>query len=231
MKTGLKPSTKSCMIGIFVIIVVVLMGNVLAVTASIGNARMILRAQVGDTIEKSILVKNVNNESVKIEIFASGDLVKDIKILDSNFTLEPGEEKDARFTIKITKEGAFENKINVKFTSFTEGKGVALSSNVVVMVLKDNESISPDTNDSLDNTDNTDNTGENTIKPIGPLVLLLSITGIILLIFFVVLIVYYSKAGKKEKEENNSDVKEENKKESDKGRKGNIIKSKKRAKK
>ncbi len=175
---------------------ILFIGQVLAVTASIGNARMILRANVGETIQKSILVKNINNETINIEIDASGDLEKDIKILDNNFTLAPGEEKNARFTIKITKNGAFENRINVKFFSPTEQKGVALSSNVVVMV-NDGSDNPADINDTnFDVPDNPD-VPSNTTKA-NPLMLLLSATGIVLLIFFILLIIYAVKNNKRE---------------------------------
>ena len=45
-----------------------------AITGSIGNARMILRPEIegglfsSTTIDKSILVKNVNNEKIKIKL-------------------------------------------------------------------------------------------------------------------------------------------------------------------
>lgn len=186
-----------------IMLVILFLGNVLAVTASIGNARMILRANVGDTIQKTILVKNINNESINIELFASGDLEKDIKILDNNFTLAPGSEKDARFTIKIAKEGAFENKINVKFFSPTEQKGVVLSSNVVVMVNQVNEAEEVNSS-AVDN--NPENNGEVSGSKLkfSP-TLLLSITGVILLVFFIILIVYYVRSSKKA-ESNNSEI-------------------------
>ena len=168
-----------------------------ALTASIGNARMILRANVGETIQKTILVKNINSETINIEIGASGDLEKDIKILDSNFTLAPGEEKNARFTIKITKNGAFENKLNVKFFSTTEQKGVVLSSNIVVMVNGDSVDIN-DTDTDVNDTD-TDNVVPSNNSKSNPLMLLLTVTGIVLLIFFILLIIYSVKNNKIEK--------------------------------
>jgi len=171
------------------------MSYVLAVTASIGNARMILRANVGETIQKSILVKNINNETINLELTASGDLEKNIKILDNNFTLAPGEEKNARFTIKITKNGAFESRINVKFFSPTEQKGVVLSSNIVVMVNQGDNN--PDVNDTnLDVNDTNPDIPSVITTPTNPLMLLLLLTGAILLIFFIVLIVYAVKNGK-----------------------------------
>ena len=122
---------------IFILILIIsFVGSVYAITGTIGNGRMILRANTGDLIKKSILVKNVNNVSVNIELSSSGDLEKDVVIKDNNFLLEPGSEKDAKFEIKVKNEGTTETKINVKFTSLEEKQGVILSSNVVIIAGK-----------------------------------------------------------------------------------------------
>ena len=48
--------------GVFIILILISsISLVHAITGSIGNARMVLRVNVGDTIEKYILVKNVND--------------------------------------------------------------------------------------------------------------------------------------------------------------------------
>jgi len=124
-------------LGLFVLMIFGFMSSVLAVTGSIGNARMILRdVQAGDTIEKYILVKNVNTVPVDIELFAAGDLESDIKIIDNNFRLGAGEEKKAQFEIKVRKEGTSETKINVKFSPIDGGNGVGLSSTIIVIAEK-----------------------------------------------------------------------------------------------
>ena len=110
-----------------------------AITGSIGNARMILREvdgrdiEVGDVIERTILVKNVNDVSVDIELFASGDLAEDTTVVDDKFTLGAGEEKKAQFRIKVTKSGTTETNINVKFSPQDEGNGVGLTSTVIII--------------------------------------------------------------------------------------------------
>ena len=104
-----------------------------AITGSIGNARMILRPDVGEQIEKYILVKNVNDVAVDIELFTSGDLEEDINIVDSAFRLEAGEEKRAYFTIDIKKSGSSETSVNVQFTPVDGKNGVGLSSTVIVI--------------------------------------------------------------------------------------------------
>ena len=223
---------RGLVLSIFLIALIILFtANVLAVTANIGNARMVLRANVGDTIQKSIFVKNINNDSVIINVTATGDLEKNMKVLDSSFTLAPGEEKNARFTIEIKKSGAFENRVNIFFYSPNEQKGVALSSNVIVMVNtgEDNENdtyIEPDGTEP----DNSilDNNGIS-FSP-SPTMLLLSITGFILLIFFIVLIVYYFKSNKNTKE-NNTKNKDEEKEDGGERRDEKKTKPKKSAKK
>ena len=100
-----------------------------ALTGSIGNSRMVLRSPPDVEVEKYILVKNVNNVSVKIEMMVGGDLKDNVKLQDNNFTLSPGEEKKAYFTIKADEEGATTTKINVKFIP-EQGNAVGLSSTI-----------------------------------------------------------------------------------------------------
>ena len=108
--------------------------NVLAsgITASIGNSRMVLRLETGETIEKYILVRNVNDQKVTVDLSSTGELADRVKIKDESFELEPGEEKNAYFTISARDEGTTETKINVKFTP-KEGNGVGLTSTVIVI--------------------------------------------------------------------------------------------------
>ena len=104
-----------------------------AITGSIGNARMILRAETGDEIEKYVLVKNVNDVAIDVQISVSGDLAEHIDIQDESFTLEAGDEKKAYFTVDVKKSGTSESKINVQFTPVDGGNGVGLSSTVIVI--------------------------------------------------------------------------------------------------
>lgn len=106
---------------------------VYAITGSIGNARMVLRVNTGDKIEKYVLVKNVNDVPVDIELIKSGDLADYIEIKDNNFTLAPGQDRKAYFTIDIIEPGTSESKINVKFSPKEVGNGVGLSSTIIVI--------------------------------------------------------------------------------------------------
>ena len=221
MKTGHEKGHMAKVSIVLIILLALLMStiSVYALTANIGNARMVLRANVGDTIEKTILVKNINNESIELSVYPSGELGSDITVKDTNFTLAPGEEKNARFTIKVTKEGTTESKINVKFYSPSEKKGVGLSSTVILIVNSSETTESTDNNDTTGNTDTTDSNGtsiENKVNVtniinMGPLMISFAVTGVILLVFLVLLIVYYVKSKKKDSEKNGEVVVKETK--------------------
>ena len=125
----------------FVLLVVILAAvNISAIVAKIGNGKMILSVEKGDVIERSIRVINDNNISVNITLFSAGDLKDDTKIIDESFILSPGEEKNARFSINITKDnGTYTTKINVQFTPIGENNtleknGAGLSSTIITKV-------------------------------------------------------------------------------------------------
>lgn len=119
-------------LAILIIFLVLMQPAVSGLTASIGNSRMVLRAAPGEDIEKYILVRNVNNASVTINLFASGDLATNIKLAEESFVLVAGEEKKAYFTIKADEAGTTETKINVAFKP-EEGSGAGLSSTVILI--------------------------------------------------------------------------------------------------
>ena len=130
----MKIGSKSLIRSIFIIILMLsFVSSVYAITGSIGNARMILRPEIGDSIEKSILVKNVNDIAVDIELSTTGDLVEDIKIKDNKFRLNAGDEKKAFFTIDVRNSGTTETKINVKFIPIDGGNSVGLSSTIIII--------------------------------------------------------------------------------------------------
>lgn len=123
---------RALLLAFSLMIVIIFIDNVLAITGSIGNARMILRLETGEEIEKYVLVKNVNDVPLNIELTVSGDLKDYVNLKDTQFRLEAGEEKKAYFTIVAAEQGTTETKINVAFTP-EEGSGVGLSSAVIVI--------------------------------------------------------------------------------------------------
>jgi len=180
--------------------------GVLGLTGSIGNSRMVLYPEVGEVIEKSILVKNVNDEPVTIDISASGELAGNIEGREESFEPEPLSEKKAYFIITVKEPGMTETKINVKFSP-EDGSGVGLSSTVVVIAsgegsepIEDPEGEVVDIEDSgswrdlLPGRDSEDNEGFEKLA-LSPIVMFLASTGI-LIVLFVLLMAYYVKTGK-----------------------------------
>ncbi|MFA7707717.1 MAG: hypothetical protein WCX73_02100 [Candidatus Pacearchaeota archaeon] len=203
------------------LISLILISSVLAITASIGNAKMILRAQTGDTIEKSILVKNVNDVPVNIALTASGDLEKFIIIKDNNFTLQPKEEKDAAFTIKVTTSGTTETKINVQFTPVGEKNGAGLSSTIMVIATGENLTetdlkLSIFKDKVLEDTRTGDNSSNSVKTSIGAkikigsvdkkVLVVLITTSMTFLAFIILLFVYYKKSKGKFKIKNRQTI-------------------------
>ena len=114
------------------LLIIFLIANVSAITASIGSARIVLYPTTWESVERSILVKNVNDVPVSINISVSGDLAGNVKLNENNFRLEAGDEKKVYFTIKADKEGQTETKINIGFNPDV-GKGIGLAATVIVI--------------------------------------------------------------------------------------------------
>lgn len=164
--------------------------NVSAITGSIGNARMILYPEINEgkttIIEKTILVKNINNVSINIKLETDENSSKFLKIIDDNFSLNPGGERKANFRVEVNKDGRYEGKINVFFTP-GEGKdpGVVLSSTVIVIAGGDDS----DTTEASDETDSITEKAvdSNENKTITPILLIMSFSSIILIIILIFL--------------------------------------------
>src|SRR3989344_7357568 len=160
---------KSRVCSTFIVVLLILMNSVFvsAITGSIGNARMILsetlNPELGEldgkttvTIEKSILVRNVNDIPVNVTLKVDPDGGEFIEIIDDNFILEAADngvtEKKARFNVNIKDEGSYEGKINVFFAPVNSDEpGVVLSSTIIV-----------NANPGEDYTDDGDNSEDNT---------------------------------------------------------------------
>jgi hypothetical protein len=175
-----------------------------AITGAMGNARMVLYPEVNGwtntVIEKSILVKNVNNERINITLQMNEGAEKFIELVDKSFILEPNTEKEAKFIVKVRKEGTYDAKINIFFSSVDEEKaGVALSSEIIVIAKKDQGY-----DDSKNQTDENGSITGNIIGKVGDGIKnVSSVTWIaigstfILLVILVFLITVLSKKGEK----------------------------------
>lgn len=176
-----------------------------AITASIGNSRMVLRIGVGENVERYILVKNVNDESVTIILTSSGDLADNIKLKENSFILAPGEEKKAYFGIIAKEAGTKEGRINVEFKP-EEGNSAGLAS--IVTVIADEkyagqdrfisggyEGNNKESEESSYNSPESDNEIK-VEKNIGPSALIISsvaLLGILILLYFYSLTIKHKK--------------------------------------
>ena len=208
---------------VFGIAVILLLNLVVvsAITANMGNARMILYPEVNGwtttKIQKSILVKNVNDVSINISLVADSDAEKFIQITDKDFVLLPGEQKAARFVVEVKTEGTYEGKINVFFKPQNNESGVVLSSTIIAVAKKD-QSDAPNNNDSGDES-NTDNPDSNNNSGISPIVIVFSISTLLLAVILCYLIAMLMKRNKlkdkpskniKKKKEKNEKIEDKN---------------------
>lgn len=179
-------------LGIILILSVSSIASVSAITGAIGNGRAVVSAEVGETIERYILVKNPNDVDVQIDITASGELAQETEILDNSFNLAPGEEKKAYFNVEVTEPGQFETNLNIKYTPIdTEDKnGVGLVATLIVNAYGEGET--PDNSDDENPDENpgtnpgiTGNSIKNVKTPV--LIVLVIITFVVFIIFIVLL--------------------------------------------
>ena len=193
-------------LGIILLLSLIITSNASAITGKIGNGKMIITADVGESVSRTIRVRNDNDVAVNITIFASGDSEKDITIIDKTFILQPNEEKNAQFTVKVTKTG--NNKINVRFQPLTDEPGVGLSAQLTV------KTNGKETNGEGGTTNNNNNdlTGEVTAKlnPDNQRNTFLIIMGVLTLILLIILVVLLS-SGKSKSEIITSNAESQNK--------------------
>ncbi|MCX6711528.1 MAG: hypothetical protein NT139_00625 [Candidatus Woesearchaeota archaeon] len=125
---------KKIIISLILVLLIIPIAN--AITGSIGNAKAIIKTEVipGETtvLERTILVKNVNDIPLNITL-EPDDVLKDIiEIFDEKFVLQPGEEKKARFNLNIERPGTYDGRISVFFTPGNKEAGVVLASNLII---------------------------------------------------------------------------------------------------
>jgi len=183
--------------------------QVSAITGRLGNSRMVLRPQLGEEIRRNLLIENVNDVPLTIELAASGDLAENVKFEENSFTLQPGEEKKAYFTIKTNEPGTTETKINVMFKP-PQGSGVGLSANIVVIAGGETsdenlDSVDDEEPENPDNSGFTFNPSPETNPPetgssfkFTPMTIL-TISSAALIVIFLVLIIYSGKLSKKKR--------------------------------
>lgn len=174
-----------------------------SITVSLGNSRMVLRAEPGEILEKPLRVKNVNDVPVTVELIVSGDLEDYIEIEENNFTLSPEEDKKAYFTIQSPVKGMSTTKIYVKFTP-EEGSPVGLASTITFISGGSTEPINitslekESTSFNLFNFNSESKENNPSQFQMSP-ILLLTFSSAVLLIIFILLVMYATKRQKSAK--------------------------------
>ncbi len=111
-----------------------------AITGSIGNAKAIVTVDLSKSniLERTVLVKNVNDFAISVKLEPADDLELITDIIDKEFELGPGEEKKARFKVTIPEPKTYNGNIVVFFNP-PEGKGagVVLQSNLIIKAVND----------------------------------------------------------------------------------------------
>ena len=123
-----------------------------SLSASIGNAKAVLRVNASPDepaiIERTILVNNKNDIPVKITVTPAKEFEKFVNILDKEFILQPGESKKAEFILTIDRGGTIEVKILVGFSPAdpeSKENNVGLASTIIIIsegpIIEDEEEI------------------------------------------------------------------------------------------
>ncbi len=183
---------------------ILIVGGASALTVKFGNGVSVVRSDVGDEIERFIRIINDNDVSVTVVLEPAGELADNVDLIDNNFTLEPGEERKAYFTIFADEPGTFETQILVKFVP-EEGNPVGLASRITVIASGDaidkedkgffgglfggddsdlNES-SDDSNIEDDNNEGSENGNSNGLS----ILVILGISTTILAVIFLILVI------------------------------------------
>ena len=141
---------------IFAILLFFLVPYANAITGSIGNAKAIVTVDLSESnvLERTVLVKNVNDFAITIKLEAVDDLEKITKIIDSEFELGANEEKKAAYKVTIPGEGTYNGNIVVFFNP-PEGKGagVVLQSNLIIKAVGQGSEIIEDQEESDEESD------------------------------------------------------------------------------
>jgi hypothetical protein len=123
-----------------IVFLALLIPSAYALTATIGNAKAILRVEASPDdpikIPRTILVTNKNDIPVIITLTENVAASQFVDIHDKEFTLQPGEDKNAKLTLTIDRGGQIEIKINVAFRPedpATKESPVGLTSNIIVL--------------------------------------------------------------------------------------------------
>ena len=125
---------------IFLIALALILPLAYSLSASIGNAKVVLRVNASPEepaiLKRTILVNNKNDIPVNITLTPAEEFEKFVDIKDKQFTLQPGESKKAEFTLTIDRGGTIEGRIIVQFSpadAETKENSVGLASTILII--------------------------------------------------------------------------------------------------
>lgn len=105
----------------------------LAIRGEIGSGRVVINDvwEGEKTIERTILIRNINDVPIDITLLPTEDIEDIIHLIDGEFTLEAGEERKARFDIVLDRPGEWDGRIHVYFKP-EDGNTVVLASHMII---------------------------------------------------------------------------------------------------
>lgn len=136
-----------------IMVFLVLLPGVFSLTGKLGSAKAIITVEVPSgepaVVERHMTVINDNNETIRIYMFPADGLTNITQIPENNFTLLPGESRNASYIFTISETGRYDGSIRVKFTpEDVKGPGVGLDGTFIVFAIPKNESITPANEDT-----------------------------------------------------------------------------------
>jgi len=146
---------------LLLLVFLVLIGNVFALTAALGTARGVVRVDVEagqtTTLDRTLKVINKNDVNVKVGLEIAGDFVGRMDLEETEFILNPGQEKNVRYLVRVNQPGTYQGKIRAGFAREDgEGAGVGTTYTLIVLAEGPGESFVSETQ----NTENQDNTAD-----------------------------------------------------------------------
>jgi len=127
-----------------ILLALLVLPAVFSLKGALGSANAIITVEVSPVkptiVERYMTVYNENNETIYVELFPAEGLKNITEIVDNNFTLLPGEAKNASFRFVITEPGEYRGSVRVKFAPADRiGAGVGLDGKFRVFAIPKNE--------------------------------------------------------------------------------------------
>jgi len=174
------------------------------IIGSIGSGKMVLSKEFYPqlwelngkdtvTIEKYVIVKNVNDFPVNITLKLDEGAAEFIELVDETFILQPNTQENADFIVRVKEPGTYEGQIAILFKEVDGKSGVALPSSITVIAKEAGSYEQPDEEiEDINDTGTTPTTGgvsgvnEGTKPDIGTIIMISSSVLLIVVLVFLV---------------------------------------------